>query len=55
LQDTQEDLRGVGGKTKMRLTGQRGGNGEEINHGAFEEGLDKINRIFRIIGISNRF
>jgi len=24
---------------------------EEINHGAFEEGLDRINRIFRIIGI----
>jgi hypothetical protein len=35
-------LRGVGGKTKMRRTGQRGGNGEEINHGAFEEGLDRI-------------
>ena len=26
----------------MRRTGQRGGNGEEINHGTFEEGLDRI-------------
>jgi hypothetical protein len=26
-------------------------NSRGIHHGAFEEGLDKINRIFRIIGI----
>jgi hypothetical protein len=26
-------------------------NSRRINHGAFEEGLDKINRIFRITGI----
>jgi hypothetical protein len=26
-------------------------NSGRIHHGAFEEGLDKINRIFRIIGI----
>jgi hypothetical protein len=25
-----------------------------IHHGAFEEGLDRINRIFRIIGIGEK-
>ena len=30
---------------KPRRTGHRGENGGGINHGAFEEGLDKINRI----------
>ncbi len=29
-------------------------NSRRIHHGAFEEGLDKINRIFRIIGIGGK-
>ena len=56
--DTDAALKRIEKNEKMRRTGQnrrrtgqRGGKWREFNHGAFEEGFDRINRIYRILGI----